>query len=144
MAPPNGDQRMKCPLVGVSVIINQQEKVLLGKRMNAHGAGSWAFPGGHLEWNETIEECAKREVYEETGLRIKNVQPVTFTNDRFIDEQKHYVTLFVTAEIFEGKLHLKEPDKAEEWAWFSWDELPQPLFLPIQNLQKSRQKTPFI
>jgi 8-oxo-dGTP diphosphatase len=45
----------KRPLIGVSVIIIKDNQVLLGKRKNSHGSGTWAFPGGHLEFNETIE-----------------------------------------------------------------------------------------
>ena len=122
------------PSVGVAVIIIKDKKVLLGKRKNSHGAGSWAFPGGHLEFNESIEECAKREVFEETGLHIKNISYATFTNDIFIKEQKHYVTLFVTADYDHGDIELKEPDKCEVWDWFQWDKLPEPKFLSLENL----------
>jgi len=62
------------PGVGVGVIIVKDNKVLLGKRKNAHGEGDWAFPGGHLEMNETWEDCVKREVMEETGIEIKNIR----------------------------------------------------------------------
>jgi 8-oxo-dGTP diphosphatase len=54
----------KRPAVGVAAIVTKNGKVLLGKRKGAHGEGSWAFPGGHLEFNESIEDCAKREVFE--------------------------------------------------------------------------------
>lgn len=124
------------PLVGVAVIIFKDHKVLLGKRKNSHGHGSWAFPGGHLEFNETIEGCARREVYEETGLYIKNIRHGAFTNDIFSDEHKHYITLFVVSEYDYGLLQLREPDKCEEWSWFSWSALPEPKFLPLNNLLK--------
>ena len=58
------------PKVGVGVIVVRDGKVLLGKRRGAHGEGSWSFPGGHLEFNELLEICAKREAKEETGLEI--------------------------------------------------------------------------
>jgi len=122
------------PLIGVAVIIIKNNLVLLGKRINAHGTGTWAFPGGHLEWNETIEGCAKREALEETGLYIKNIQNRSFTNDIFAQEKKHYVTLFVSAEYDNGSLAVKEPHKCEQWAWFHWDDLPEPRFLPLENL----------
>jgi len=124
------------PLIGVAVIVKKDGKVLLGKRKNAHGDGTWALPGGHLEFNETIEACAEREVFEETGLDIKNVRYGAYTNDIFTNEQKHYVTLFVTAEFSHGKLELKEPHKCEHWDWFSWDDLPKPKFLSLENLLK--------
>jgi len=121
------------PKVGVSVIIVKDGKVLLGKRIGSHGANTWAFPGGHLEFNESIEECAKREVLEETGLEIKNLKESIFTNDIFKEENKHYVTCFVISEYDSGKLKVKEPDKCLEWKWFDWHKLPKPLFLPVKN-----------
>ena len=45
------------PRVGVGVIVVNGNTVLLGKRMGAHGVGSWSFPGGHLEWGEEVEAC---------------------------------------------------------------------------------------
>jgi len=122
------------PLIGVAAIVIKDNMVLLGKRKNAHGAGTWAFPGGHLEFNESIEDCAKREVFEETGIHIKNIRYGTFTNDIFRKDQKHYVTLFVISEYDDGQLELKEPEKCEKWDWFFWNELPEPRFLPLKNL----------
>jgi 8-oxo-dGTP diphosphatase len=59
---------MQRPGVGVLVILKYNDKVLLGKRKGSHGHGEWSFPGGHLELNETIEECGKREVLEDSYL----------------------------------------------------------------------------
>jgi 8-oxo-dGTP diphosphatase len=122
------------PAVGVAVIVMKDEKILLGKRKGSHGSGTWARPGGHLEFNESIEDCAKREVFEETGRSIKNLQHFAYTNDIFKVEKNHYVTLFVVSEYDSGELKIKEPDKCEKWAWFSWNEFPEPLFLSLKNL----------
>ena len=46
--------------VGVGVIIRKNDQVLLGERKGAHGEGTWAFPGGHLEFGETLVECSLR------------------------------------------------------------------------------------
>ena len=133
----------KRPLVGVAVIIRKNRKVLLGKRRNAHGEGTWQFPGGHLEYFESIENCAKREVWEETGLKIKNLKCATFTNDIFEKEKKHYITLFITADYEAGRVRVMEPHKCQIWKWYKWPELTDPLFLPIINLLK-QQFDPFV
>lgn len=127
----------KHPRVGVGVIICRAGKVLLGKRIGSHGAETWSFPGGHLEFGESIEECARRETLEETNLPIQNIRKGPFTNDIFSSEEKHYITLFVIADALEGDAQLMEPNKCLEWKWFAWSDLPQPLFLPVQNLIKT-------
>ena len=128
----------KGPKIGVGVIVIKNGKILLGKRKNAHGEGCWGFPGGHLELNEEIEECAIREVNEEIGISIKNIRKATFTNDIFGKENKHYVTLFIVSDFAFGEVKLMEPEKCEKWEWFEWNNLPEPLFLPIQNLLKQK------
>jgi 8-oxo-dGTP diphosphatase len=86
---------VKRPLVGIAVIVIKGNQVLLGKRKNSHGSGTWAFPGGHLEFNESIEDCARREVAEETGIQIKNLRYGPYTNDIFSDEEKHYPRIWI-------------------------------------------------
>lgn len=125
------------PKVGVGVIVLRNGRVLLGKRKNAHGEGSWSFGGGHLEFGESWEECAKREMAEECGTTIKNVRFGAVTNDHFEMEGKHYITLFMVADHDAGELAVLEPDKCERWEWFDWEALPEPLFLPIRNLLKT-------
>jgi 8-oxo-dGTP diphosphatase len=120
------------PKVGIAAIIMKDGKVLLGHRKSSHGEGTWGFPGGHLELGESIEECARRETAEETGLSLQGVRPGPYTNDVF-SSAKHYVTLFVLAEA-SGEPQLLEPEKCETWEWFPWNALPRPLFLPIENL----------
>ena len=135
---------------------DQNPRFLVGKRMNSHGAGTFALPGGHLEFGETPEECAAREVMEETGLRVSNVQFLTATNDFMPAENKHYVTLFVVCVRDDNSQNPKvlEPEKCEGWDWASWEELrgwvdvelattgeqviERRLFLPLLNLVRQR------
>ena len=68
--------------VGVGCMIRSSAHpgcVLFGRRKGSHGAGTLALPGGHLEMDETWEECAIREVKEETNLTIENVKLVHVT-----------------------------------------------------------------
>ena len=126
----------KRPQVGVGVIVIKNKQILLGERKGSHGAGAWQFPGGHLEYQESIEECAVREVYEEAGIQIKNLRYGPFTNDLFAQEDKHYVTLYIIADYARGELEIKEPEKCQQWRWYDWQHLPEPLFIPIENLLK--------
>jgi len=128
-------EETKRPKVGLGVLIKKDDKFLFGKRKGAHGEGTWNAPGGHLEFNETWEECAKRETIEETGIKIKNIRFVTATNDLFKKEDKHYITIYMLADYDSGKVKIMEPEKCEKWDWFSWEELPEPLFLPTQTLK---------
>ncbi|KAJ1025995.1 hypothetical protein NDA18_003655 [Ustilago nuda] len=60
------------PRVGVAVfVINEKGHVLVGKRKGSHGAGTLALPGGHLELHESFQDCAARQVYQETGLILE-------------------------------------------------------------------------
>lgn len=120
--------------VGVAVIVVRDGKVLLGKRKGSHGAGTWAFPGGHLEFGETIEQAIKRELLEETGMTTEEVVLGPYTNDFMPEEDKHYITLFTIAKNSLGEPAVKEPHKCEKWEWFAWDKLLKPQFIPLKNL----------
>ena len=120
--------------VGVGVLIVRGGAVLLGVRRGSHGAGTWAPPGGHLEFGESVEACARREAAEETGLALGAVVPGPYTVDAFPEEGKHYVTLFAVAEHAGGEPRALEPEKCAGWEWHDWRALPSPLFAPLASL----------
>jgi len=125
------------PKVGVGVyIFNSKNEILFLRRQGAHGEGSWCPPGGHLEFGESFVDCARREVFEEVGVKIKNVKFFGLTNDIF-DEGKHYITIAMRAEIKSGKVKIMEPDKMTDLGWFHAKKLPKPLFLPVKNFFKA-------
>lgn len=127
----------KIPRVGIGVFVVKGKKILLGKRKNAHGEGSWCLAGGHLEYGESWEDCVRREIKEEIGVEVKYVRfSGAITNDIFKEEQRHYITIFMICDYVSGEVKVLEPEKSECWEWFSWDDLPEPLFLPIKNLRK--------
>lgn len=125
------------PRVGVGVIVHRDGLLLLGERRGSHGAGTWALPGGHLEAGETPEQCAVREVLEETGLAIDALRRGPYTSDVIAPEGLHYVTLFVLARAAAGQPQLREPAKCAGWSWHRWDALPRPLFAPLATLHAS-------
>jgi len=133
---------------GVGVIVCKGRKVLIGERIGSHGAGSYAFPGGHLEHADALKPhplgglgvCAEREVLEETGMIVRAFSPDHFRSDLFTtfdilseDGQKVYVTPYIIAEyLYGGTTHIfgdketvipLEPDKCKKWEWATLDEL---------------------
>ena len=127
------------PRVGVGVLLLRDEKLLLGQRLGAHGAGTWAPPGGYLEFGESPEDCARREVLEETGLTLEHFRLGPYTNTVFADEGKHSVTLFLLADCPEssGDPERREPEKCLGWSWHAWVNLPEPLFATLAQLRES-------
>ena len=122
------------PRVGVALIISKENQVLLLKRKRSHGAGSWSTPGGHLEFGESPEACAIREAKEETNVEVVNVRFKAVTNDVFESEGKHYITIWMQADYSTGEPIANAEDEVADIGWFSWNALPQPLFLPLENL----------
>jgi 8-oxo-dGTP diphosphatase len=129
---------VKTPRVGLGVIIEKNRQVLLIKRTKVHGAGTWSTPGGHLEYGESPEECAIREVKEETGVNIGDVRFKGITNDLFEVSEKHYITIWMEARYLDGEPVVNADREASDIGWFSWDALPKPLFLPLQNFMEGR------
>jgi len=126
----------RVPRVGIAVALVRNKEVLIGKRKNSHGAGSWAFPGGHLEFGETWEGCAARELLEETGIETKKFTFGGVVND--IMKENHYITIVMNANApSDAQPQLMEPHKCEEWIWVPWEELPTPLFSSLQLLINS-------
>jgi len=128
------------PKVGIGVFVFKGNKILLGKRKGSHGAGEWSLPGGHLKAGESFEDCCKREVFEETGIKIKKVSFIDLTNDLFPEEGLHYVTLFFITEVNSNtKAKLMEPEKCEGWRWVEFesyqeDKWLKPLFSPLEKI----------
>jgi 8-oxo-dGTP diphosphatase len=123
------EQKIK---VGVGILIFKDGKVLLGRRMGAHGAGEYCGPGGHLEYMESIEECAKRETREEVGIEITNVRFLGLTNLTAYAPH-HYIDIGVAADWLSGEPQVMEPDKREGWEWYDLDHIPEPLFRTDPN-----------
>lgn len=124
------------PRVGIAVIVVKSGKVLVGKRREAYGQGTWAFPGGKLEFGESFEECAAREAKEEAGVEVENTTFATVVNDVISDLDKHYVTIYMKADYVSGEPKPVDGE-FETWEWRDWDNLPSPRFIPLENLLKS-------
>jgi 8-oxo-dGTP diphosphatase len=124
------------PYIGVATLVWHQGQLLLGERVDSGGGHCWQFPGGHLEYAEDVLTCAMREVREEVGIEIHQLKPAGYSNEAFINNTHHYVTLFVSAQLLCGDPQVHEPEKCRSWQWFPPGRLPAPLFTPIINLLK--------
>ncbi len=123
--------------VGIGVFVWKDSKFLMGMRRGAHGYDTWSVPGGHLEFGESWEECAKREVREETSLEIANIRFLAATNNIFKEERKHSVTIWMQSDWQSGSPTITEPDKFISMEWLTFASLPRPLFLPWEQLRKT-------
>ncbi|KAI4313989.1 hypothetical protein L6164_026932 [Bauhinia variegata] len=136
----NGESEL-VPRVAVVVYLLKGRSVLLGRRRSSMGDSTFALPGGHLEFGESFEECAVREVKEETGLDIEKLELLTVTNNVHLEQPKpcHYVTIFMRAALAdaEAKPQNLEPNKCDGWDWYEWENLPKPLFGPLEKMVKS-------
>ncbi|KAM0047723.1 putative hydrolase [Helianthus debilis subsp. tardiflorus] len=124
------------PEVGVAVFILKDNKVLFGRRRSLSiGAYTYALPGGHLEFGESFEECAAREVKEETGLDIKNIELLTATNN-LLSDAVHLVVIYMRAYLSDPDQTPQniEPDKCEGWDWYDLNNLPEPTFGPLREM----------
>lgn len=132
--------------VGFGVILLKNKKVLLGLRHSdpqkadseLHGEGTWTLPGGKLEFGEEFEQGAKREVMEETGIKLNSVKIISVQNDKVHDA--HFVTIGMLAENFEGDPKIMEPDEITRWQWFESDKLPKPMYFPSKKMLEIYKK----
>ena len=121
------------PRVRVAVVVMQGDDVLLVR----HRKGDrtyWLLPGGGLDYGETIEACARRELHEETGLTIAPKQYLFLSEAIAPDKSRHILNVFLLAEAVGGTLTKPEEDVIEEIAWKPMRELPGlTLFPAIQT-----------
>ncbi len=100
----------------VGIITNGKEEVLILDHLIRPGA-SWGLPGGFLEPNENPKDAIKRELMEETGLELINVELINIRTIR-----KHLEILFSAEGIGEAKVSSRE---IKSLGWFTLDKLPE-------------------
>jgi 8-oxo-dGTP diphosphatase len=117
-------QDRKQPALTVDVIVKDGDRVLLVKRKNDPFKGKWALVGGFVEYGERVEEAAKRECREETGLEVELERLVGVYSDPNRDPRGHVVSICFLARVVGGKL--KAGSDALEAKFFKkipWNEL---------------------
>ncbi len=110
------------PAVSVDIVIVTKEprrRVLLIRRKNEPFAGNWALPGGFVEMEESLEKAAQRELFEETGVKTKNLEQLQSFGDPDRDPRGRVISIAFLAEVDPAKLKPRAADDAAEVGWFS-------------------------
>ena len=90
--------RGKRPLVTVDAVVEQQDKILLVRRGREPFQGSWALPGGFVEYGESTEEAVAREVMEETGVAMEVEGLLGVYSDSRRDPRGHVISICYVAK----------------------------------------------
>ena len=94
----------------------------------------WAFPGGFMQIDETAEECAKRELEEETGLKTTSVEQFYTFSDVNRDPRERVITVAHYALV--RLEEVKGGDDAKSAQWFAMNEIPSLAFDPVQQFRR--------
>ncbi len=109
--------------IGVCVIlVNKEGQILLGKRKNGYGEGLYGIPGGRVEGEEKLVDCARREVKEEVGIDIDVNEYVGVVRE--FQKTYNFIHFGFVEKDVDDKVYNPEPDKCEGWEWHSLDNLP--------------------
>ncbi len=99
------------------------------------------MPGGKLDFGETFENGAQREVLEEAGITLNTVEVMCVNQD--IIETAHFITIGLFSDAFSGEPKVMEPDEITEWGWFDLDNLPSPIFFPSAKILENYKQKKF-
>jgi 8-oxo-dGTP diphosphatase len=111
--------------VDVIIEIGKRGIVLIKRKNLPHG---WALPGGFVDYGETLEEAARREAKEETGLEVELVRQLHTYSDPARDSRHHTITtVFIARSAGAPAAAPAAADDAEEIGIFTKENLPQPL-----------------
>ena len=118
----------------VVITKEEQPKVLLIQRGADPYKGSWAFPGGFMNMDETTEQCAIRELEEETGLRVSDVHQIGAYSKVDRDPRGRTITVAYLA-IIDEPVQVTGQDDAANAEWFPLSALPELAFDHAEIMQ---------
>jgi mutator protein MutT len=131
--------------VGVgALIVNDLGQVFLSRRGPKAGneRGLWEFPGGAVEFGETLANALRREVFEEYGIEIEVGALLDVVDHILPHEGQHWVSPTYICRVVSGEPVIREPEKCSEIGWFEVGEVPEALTLISKlNLDHYRRKS---
>ncbi len=130
--------------VGVgAVIVDADGRLFFARRgpQAKNERGLWEFPGGSVEFGETLAEALKREMREEYGLEIAVGELLDVVDHILTEEGQHWVSPTFVCSILSGQPRICEPGKCSEIGWFFPDQAPDDLTqITRENLQNYRKR----
>jgi len=112
--------------VGVgAIIVNEERKLFLAKRGREarNESGKWEFPGGGVEFGDTLVDTLKREIMEEYGIQIEVGRLLDVCDHIITTEHQHWVSPSYLCTVIKGEPKILEPHKCDEIGWFSVEEI---------------------
>jgi ADP-ribose pyrophosphatase YjhB (NUDIX family) len=109
------------PKVAAAVLVEQEGRVLLARRVNEPFRGLWTLPAGFINGGEDPAEAAVRECLEETGLSVRVTRVLDIISGREHPRGADFIIVY-HAEVLSGEL--RADDDADAVEWFSRDQLP--------------------
>ena len=136
-----------------AILVNEQNQILLVHHYQKDKFDFWVPPGGSLEGVESIYDCAKREVFEETGLQVELGQILYI--QEFWEADYHFCKIFLLGNIEKGQLTIENKPPGEDWLvdarFFSKEELSELTVFPEilkdqfwQDLEDQNWKTKYL
>ena len=127
------------------LIINEFNEILLIQRKRPPYEGCWALPGGFLEMDETTEQCAARELKEETGVTIElnELKHVAVFSEVNRDPRERIISVSYLAHVIKHEVRHKAGDDAFNTDWHKLDVLPSMAFDHAQIIECAKMKNLF-
>ena len=113
------------------VVLDEQGRVLLGRRSAGGNVGEWCIPCGYVEWGEDIRDAARREFEEETGLVVQ-ITEVCAVHSNFHNPASLTVGVWFYGRIVGGQTAAS--DDLDQVGWFPPDDPPEPLAFPTDRM----------
>jgi len=131
------------PMVTVDVVIVSRGRVLLIRRKHDPYAGAWAIPGGFVDMDEDLADAARRELIEETGVAVKNLEQIGTFGAPGRDPRGRVISVVYLAKIDAGSVKPRAADDAAAAAWHPLQRLPPLAFDHEQILAQVRRRLRF-
>ena len=129
------------PALTVDAVVatrDEPPRVLLIERKGGPFAGKWALPGGFVEENESLSDACRRELREETGVEVEELQQLLAAGDPGRDPRGWTVSVVYLARA--ARAGAKAGDDARRAEWFALDALPELAFDHAMILEAAKRR----